>query len=51
MPRVHLTRTNEIFRRIAEIDENRFFFGTMKLPSIKKQDQEEFQEKEFLAFS
>ena len=22
----------------------------MKLPSVKKQDQEEFQEKEFLAF-
>lgn len=47
---IKVTLTNEILRRIAEIDENRFFLGTMKLPSVKKQDQEEFQEKEFLAF-
>ena len=33
---ITVTLTNEILRRIAEIDENRFFLGTMKLPSVTK---------------
>ncbi|MFR3529194.1 MAG: Fic family protein [Lachnospiraceae bacterium] len=33
---IKVTLTNEILRRIAEIDENRFFLGTLKLPSVTK---------------